>query len=92
MEVIDKYLKLLYKNDNSQEVLELKEELREHLILSANEFMDKGYNEKDSYKMAIDKFDDGSEMLKELYSSLKNTKQMNLKLQKKLTNFLEICL
>ena len=36
MEKIDKYLYLLYKGDNSSEVLELKEELREHLILSAN--------------------------------------------------------
>ena len=39
MEVINNYIDSLYKNDNSQEVLELKEELKEHLIMSANEFI-----------------------------------------------------
>ena len=47
MEKIDKYLYLLYKGDNSSEVLELKEELREHLILSANEFIEQGYTEEE---------------------------------------------
>lgn len=75
METIDSYLKSLYKSDNSREVLELKEELKEHLILSANEFIDKGYCEEESYKMAIEKFDGGSNMLKELHIMLKeNTK------------------
>ena len=59
MEKIDKYLHLLYKGDNSSEVLELKEELREHLILSANEFMSQGYTEEDAYDKAIEKFDGG---------------------------------
>ena len=75
MEVINNYIDSLYKNDNSQEVLELKEELKEHLIMSANEFIKEGYEEQDAYEMAIKKFDGGSEMLKELYFTLKENKK-----------------
>ena len=62
MEKIDKYLYLLYKGDNSSEVLELKEELREHLILSANEFIEQGYTEEEAYDKAIEKFDGGKDL------------------------------
>ena len=75
MEVINNYIDSLYKNDNSQEVLELKEELKEHLIMSANEFINEGYGEQDACEMAIKKFDGGSEMLKELYFTLKENKK-----------------
>lgn len=75
MKVINNYIDLLYKNDNSQEILELKEELKEHLIMSANEFINEGYEEQDAYEMAIKKFDGGSEMLKELYFTLKENKK-----------------
>lgn len=75
MEVINNYIDSLYKNDNSQEVLELKEELKEHLIMSANEFINEGYEEQDACEMAIKKFDGGSEMLKELYFTLKENKK-----------------
>ena len=75
MEVINNYIDSLYKNDNSQEVLELKEELKEHLIMSANEFIKEGYEEQDAYEMAIKKFDGGSDMLKELYFTLKENKK-----------------
>ena len=75
MEVINNYIDSLYKNDNSQEVLELKEELKEHLIISANEFINEGYEEQEAYKMAIKKFDGGSEMLKELYFTIKENKK-----------------
>lgn len=75
MEVINNYIDSLYKNDNSQEVLELKEELKEHLIMSANEFINEGYEEQDAYEMAIKKFDGGSEMLKELYFTIKENKK-----------------
>ena len=44
--IIDEYIKSLYKGDNSKEVRELKEELREHLILSANELSSKGYDDE----------------------------------------------
>ena len=75
MEVINNYIDSLYKNDNSQEVLELKEELKEHLIMSANEFINEGDEEQDACEMAIKKFDGGSEMLKELYFTLKENKK-----------------
>lgn len=75
MEVINNYIDSLYKNDNSQEVLELKEELKEHLIMSANEFINEGYEEQDACEMAIKKFDGGSDMLKELYFTLKENKK-----------------
>ena len=75
MEVINNYIDSLYKNDNSQEVLELKEELKEHLIMSANEFINEGYEEQDACEMAIKKFDGGSEILKELYFTLKENKK-----------------
>ena len=75
MEVINNYIDSLYKNDNSQEVLELKEELKEHLIMSANEFINEGYEEQDACEMAIKKFDGGSEVLKELYFTLKENKK-----------------
>ena len=75
MEVINNYIDSLYKNDNSQEVLELKEELKEHLIMSANEFINEGYEEQDAYEMAIKKFDGGSDMLKELYFTIKENKK-----------------
>ena len=79
MEKIDKYLYLLYKGDNSSEVLELKEELREHLILSANEFIEQGYTEEEAYDKAIEKFDGGKDMLNELHKTLKTTKHKNIK-------------
>ena len=69
--IIDEYIKSLYKGDNSKEVRELKEELREHLILSANELSSKGYDDEKSQKIAIEKFDGGGDMLKELHSCLK---------------------
>lgn len=75
MEVINNYIDSLYKNDNSQEVLELKEELKEHLIMSSNEFINEGYEEQDACEMAIKKFDGGSDMLKELYFALKENKK-----------------
>ena len=75
MEVINNYIDSLYKNDNSQEVLELKEELKQHLIMSANEFINEGYEEQDACEMAIKKFDGGSDMLKELYFTLKENKK-----------------
>lgn len=68
--IIDEYIKSLYKGDKSKEVRELKEELREHLILSANELSSKGYDDEKSQKIAIEKFDGGGDMLKELHSSL----------------------
>lgn len=77
MDIIDNYINSFYKEDNNIEVLELKEEIKEHLILSANEFIKKGFNEDEAYMKAIEKFDDGGDMIKELYSALKeNTEEL----------------
>lgn len=89
MKTIDNYINLLYKDDDSIEVMELKEELKEHLILSANEFINQGYSEDDAYNKAIEKFDGGSDMLKELYLILKednNKLKKDTILLKKTTN------
>ena len=68
--IIDEYIKSLYKGDKSKEVKELKEELREHLILSASELSSQGYDNEKSQNIAIEKFDGGGDMIKELYSCL----------------------
>lgn len=86
MKIIDEYLKSLYKNDKSKEVKELKEELREHLIASSEDFISKGYSKEDAQKKAINQFDGGTEMLKDLHKSLKESKAFNEKLNKKMIN------
>lgn len=86
MKIIDEYLKSLYKNDKSKEVKELKEELREHLTTSTNEFIDNGYSEEDAQREAINQFDGGTEMLKDLHKSLKESKSTNEKLNKRIIN------
>ncbi|WGX77029.1 permease prefix domain 1-containing protein [Paraclostridium bifermentans] len=90
MKIIDEYLKSLYKNDKSKEVKELKEELREHLITSTNEFIDNGYSEEDAQREAINQFDGGTEMLKDLHKSLKESKKDNEKLNKRMINIFKI--
>jgi hypothetical protein len=86
MKIIDEYLNKLYKNDKSKEIKELREELREHLITSSNEFISKGYSEEDAQREAINQFDGGTEMLKELHKTLKETKSINTKLNKIIRN------
>ncbi|MDU4939337.1 MAG: permease prefix domain 1-containing protein [Clostridium sp.] len=95
MEIIDNYINLLYKDDDSIEVMELKEELKEHLILSANEFINQGYGENDAYNKAIEKFDGGSDMLKELYLALKENNNKlekdNISLKKTTNKIIYVC-
>ncbi|MEO2508645.1 permease prefix domain 1-containing protein [Clostridium paraputrificum] len=95
MEIIDNYINLLYKDDDSIEVMELKEELKEHLILSANEFINQGYEENDAYNKAIEKFDGGSDMLKELYLALKENNNKlekdNINLKKTTNKIIYVC-
>ncbi|MDB1940083.1 permease prefix domain 1-containing protein [Clostridium tertium] len=95
MKIIDNYINLLYKDDDSIEVMELKEELKEHLILSANEFISQGYGEDDAYNKAIEKFDGGSDMLKELYLTLKEAKNKlekdNISLKKTTNKIIYVC-
>lgn len=86
MKIIDEYLISLYKNDKSKEVKELKEELREHLITSSEDFISQGYSEEDAQREAIKQFDGGTEMLKDLHKSLKESKAFNEKLNKRMIN------
>lgn len=86
MKIIDEYLKSLYTNDKSKEVKELKEELREHLITSSEDFMAQGYSKEDAQREAINQFDGGTEMLKDLHKSLKESKKDNEKLNKRIVN------
>lgn len=72
--IIKNYIDTLYKNDKRREVLELKEELKEHLILSAEEFIASGYSVEEAEQKSIEKFDGGREMLDELHKTLKKNK------------------
>ncbi len=71
MKLVDEYLDKLYKNDNNKITLELKQEMREHLIESVNELKLQGLSEEEACKKAIERFDDGAEMQQELHSIIK---------------------
>ena len=71
MKLVDEYLDRLYKNDNNKITLELKQEMREHLIESVNELKLQGLSEEEACKKAIERFDDGAEMQQELHSIIK---------------------
>lgn len=61
MKIIDAYLNRLYKDDDSKEAEEIKEEIKEHLVTSAKEFISQGYSEEESQNKAIEGFDGGNE-------------------------------
>lgn len=86
MKIIDEYLNSLYANDKSQEVKDLKEELKGHLVASTNEFIAKGYSKEDAQLEAINQFDDGAEMLKDLHKALNESKKDNERLNKRFIN------
>ncbi|CEN76117.1 Uncharacterised protein [[Clostridium] sordellii] len=86
MKIIDEYLNSLYANDKSQEVKDLKEELKGHLVASTNEFIAKGYSKEDAQLEAINQFDDGTEMLKDLHKALNESKKDNERLNKRFIN------
>ncbi|MBS6024226.1 MAG: hypothetical protein KIB00_09075 [Paeniclostridium sordellii] len=86
MKIIYEYLNSLYANDKSQEVKDLKEELKGHLVTSTNEFIVKGYSKEDAQLEAINQFDDGAEMLKDLHKALNESKKDNEKLNKRFIN------
>lgn len=79
MKLIDEYLDTLYKKDNNEITLELKQEMRDHLIESVNDFKSKGLNDEEACKKAIENFDDGVEMQQELHSIIK---ELSLSLDK----------
>lgn len=68
MKLIEEYLDKLYKKDNNKYIVELKQEMRDHLMDSVNEFKLDGLNEEEACKKAIKRFDDGIEMQNELHN------------------------
>lgn len=66
MKAIDEYLNSIYKNNKSDEILELKEEMKEHLIESVNDIVSEGHNKDEAVKIAISRFDGGIEMSDEI--------------------------
>ncbi|CZR99016.1 MULTISPECIES: permease prefix domain 1-containing protein [unclassified Clostridioides] len=71
MKIIEEYLGTLYKNDTSKEIQDLKEELREHLMDSTNEFIENGYDINEAQNKAIERFDGSNEVSVELRSIFK---------------------
>ena len=76
MKLIDEYLDTLYKKDNNKSTLELKQEMRDHLIESVNDLKLQGLNDEEACKKAIEKFDDGIEMKQELHSIIKGIRKI----------------
>ena len=73
MDKIDKYLCNLFNNDKSAGVIELKEELKCHLLDMAHEFISQGHSKEEAYDMAINKFDIDNDVLKILCENAKHT-------------------
>ena len=71
MKIIEEYLEALYKNDTSKEIQDLKEELKEHLIDSTNEFIENGYDINEAQNKAIERFDGSNGVSVELRSIFK---------------------
>ena len=84
MKRIDDYLDNFYTGVNSEEVYELKNEIKDHLLELVQEFVEEGIEENKAIDMAIEQFDDGPDMQKEILMLLKKD---NTKL-KKSNNFL----
>lgn len=59
MKIIDRYLNRLYKDDDTKDAEEIKEEIQEHLITSAKEYIYQGYSEDEAQNKAIEQFDGG---------------------------------
>lgn len=81
MKKIEEYLNTLYKDDDSKEVKELKEELKEHLIVSTNEFIKQGYEVEEAQNKAIQQFDGGSDSieLRSIYTKKIDVKKERVK-------------
>ncbi|MGL5380615.1 permease prefix domain 1-containing protein [Clostridium sp.] len=82
MENINKYLDNLYKMDNSKEALELKEEMRQHLLDSVEELKNDGLDEATAIKMAINRFGDNDSLRKDLNSFLNSHKKLSKKIRR----------
>lgn len=78
MKKIDEYIDDLFGNDKSPEIIDLKEEIKGHLIDMSNEFINSGLSEEEAYNNAIKKFNIDNEILRKLYQ---NVKENNKKLK-----------
>ncbi|UUV15210.1 permease prefix domain 1-containing protein [Clostridioides difficile] len=86
MKIIEEYLEALYKNDTSKEIQDLKEELKEHLIDSTNEFIENGYDINEAQNKAIERFDSSNGVSVELRSIFKQKIEPKKVLLRKLSN------
>jgi cytochrome c-type biogenesis protein CcmH/NrfF len=68
MKEIDEYLKLLYKslNASDQEIVDFKEEMKDHLLESVHELQAEGKSPQESIQIAIERFGDPSQINREL--------------------------
>lgn len=68
MEKIDRYINKIYMdmNDNSKDIKDLKEEMREHLKETAKELQQNGVSEDESIRIAIERFGETLSIRKEL--------------------------
>ena len=72
MELIEKYLKSLYKGNKNKYIEDLRDEVSEHLLESTQNLMSQGYDVEEAQMKAIEEFDDGSCSLRNLYLELSN--------------------
>lgn len=82
MKILENYLNTLYKDDESKDVKELKEELREHLTDSTNEYISQGLNLEEAQRKAIAQFDedgDSSVEIRSIYTKKIDVKKERLK-------------
>lgn len=81
MKKIEEYLNNLYKDDSSKEVKDLKEELKEHLIVSVNDFIKQGYEVDEAQDKAIQQFDGNSDSieLRSIYTKKIDVKKERIK-------------
>lgn len=72
MKEIDNYINSLYKNMNidSKEVSELKNDMKFHLLQTVEELKNQGYTQKESIKIAIERFGQVNEIESELKNEL----------------------
>ncbi|HEY5560675.1 MAG TPA: permease prefix domain 1-containing protein [Clostridiaceae bacterium] len=70
MTKVNKFIDSMYKrlDGTSEEINILKQEMREHLILTIDELKSEGYTEEDSIKIALQRFGDKKQIGKELIS------------------------
>lgn len=84
MDIIKAYLDRLYKDDDSKEAKEIKEEIKEHLITSAKEYINQGYTENEAQNKAIEQFDgdndeEASVELRSIYTKKIDVKKERVK-------------